>query len=312
MDTRRPDVACPLAYSPRMERTPFTAITESGGITGWVAGQGPPVLALHGGPALNFDYLDAVVEEVGARHRVATFQQRGLAPSTTEGEFTIAEAVDDIVAVLDELGWDTAYLMGHSWGGHLALHAATAIPERLAGVLAIDPLGAVGDGGSAEFVAELVARMPDANRPRFDELEAKETAEGLSPVEDIEQLELVWPSYFAEPSAAPTMPPTAVSQPAYEGLWADLNARLPELEAALPSIRVPVGVLVGERSPIPTSAGTDTAERIPAAWWRVEPGAGHFIWLEVPGAALAAMDRLARPSGLSARSGPPAPKASRW
>jgi pimeloyl-ACP methyl ester carboxylesterase len=277
-----------------MERTPFTAITESGEIAGWVAGQGPPVLALHGGPGLNFDYLDRVVEEVSARHRVATFQQRGLTPSTAEGEFTIVEAVGDIVAVLDELGWDSGYLMGHSWGGHLALHAATAIPERLSGVLAIDPIGAVGDGGSAEFVAELVARMPDANRPRFDELEIIETARGLSPEEDIEQLQLVWPSYFAEPSTAPTMPPTAIAQLAFEGLWADLNARLPELEAALPSISVPTGVLVGERSPIPIGTGIITADRIPGAWWRTEPGAGHFIWLEAPGAVLTAMDRLTK------------------
>ena len=277
-----------------MERAPFTAVTESGGITGWVAGQGPPVLALHGGPGLNFDYLDEVVEEVGARHRVATFQQRGLAPSTTEGEFTVREAIDDVVAVLDELGWDSAYLMGHSWGGHLALHAATAVPERLSGVLAVDPLGAVGDGGSAEFVAELAARMPGARRPRFDELQAKETTEGLSPEEEIEQLELVWPSYFAEPAKAPTMPPTAIAQAAYDGLWADLNARLPELEAALPSITVRVGVLVGERSPIPVTVGIETAERVPGAWWRVEPGAGHFIWFEVPGAVLTAMDLLVR------------------
>ena len=275
-----------------MERTSFRAVTGSVGIAGWVAGQGPRVLALHGGPGLNFDYMDEVAEEVGARHRVATFQQRGLAPSTTDGEFTITEAVGDIVAVLDELGWDTAYLMGHSWGGHLALHAATAIPDRLSGVLAIDPLGAVGDGGGGEFAAELVARIPDANRARFCELAAEESTRHLSVGEEIEQLGLVWPSYFAEPSTAPMMPPVQMSQPAGDGLWADLNARLPELEAALPSIRVPVGVLVGELSPIPTKAGTDTADRIPGAWWRVEPGAGHFIWFEVPGAVLTAMDLL--------------------
>lgn len=280
-----------------MERTRFTATPETGAITGWVAGKGPRVLALHGGPALSCDYLDHVVEEVAARHRVATFQQRGLSPSSTEGEFTIAEAVGDIVAVLDELGWNTAYLMGHSWGGHLALHAAIAIPHRLAGVLAVDPLGAVGDGGSAEFVAELVARMPDANRPRFDELEVKESAEGLTPEEDLEQLGLMWPGYFADPSTAPAMPPMEMSQPAYDGLWADLNSRLPELERALPSIGVPVGVLVGERSPIPNTAGTDTADRIPGAWCHVEPRAGHFIWLEAPGAVLTAMARLTEPPG---------------
>lgn len=95
------------------------------------------------------------------------------------------------MAVLDQLGWDSAYLMGHSWGGHLALHAANAIPDRLSGVLAIDPLGAVGDGGAAEFMAGLVARMPNANRPGFDELTAKESTGGLSVEEDVEQLRLV-------------------------------------------------------------------------------------------------------------------------
>jgi pimeloyl-ACP methyl ester carboxylesterase len=56
---------------------------------------------------------------------------------------------------------------------------------------------------------------------------------------------------------------------------------------------VPFGVIVGELSPMPPSAGTDSAERIPGAWWQVEPGAGHFVWHEAPGCLLAAMDRLA-------------------
>ena len=53
-------------------------------------------------------------------------------------------------------------------------------------------------------------------------------------------------------------------------------ARLPELESSLQAIRIPVGVLVGELSPMPPSAGVDTADRIPGAWSHIEPGAGHF------------------------------------
>ena len=126
-----------------MERTLFTFPTEPGELSGWVTGEGPRVLAVHGGPGMNYDYLDDAVLELAARYRVATFQQRGLAPSTLQGEFTVAEAVADIAAVLDGLGWEAAYLVGHSWGGHLVFHAALAIPDRLAGVLSVDPLGAV-------------------------------------------------------------------------------------------------------------------------------------------------------------------------
>ena len=69
-----------------MERTPFTVPTESGELSGWVAGEGPRVLAIHGGPGMNYDYLDDAVRELVPRYQVATFQQRGLAPSTLQGE----------------------------------------------------------------------------------------------------------------------------------------------------------------------------------------------------------------------------------
>lgn len=275
-----------------MERTPFTVATGCGELSGWVSGAGPRVLAIHGGPGMGFGYLDDAVAELAAQFQVATFQQRGLAPSTQQGEFTISEAVADIAAVLDGLGWDTARLMGHSWGGHLVFHAAVAIPERLSGVLSVDPLGAVGDGGAAAFGAELLARVPAASRDRARELDEKDTAGEATPEEAHEALSLVWGSYFADPPAAPPMPHLEFSQPANLGLWTDVTTRLPELESSLASITVPFGVLVGQLSPMPPSAGVESAERIPGAWSHIEQGAGHFLWHEAPGCLLAAMNRL--------------------
>lgn len=275
-----------------MERTPFTVTTETGPLSGWVAGAGPRVLAVHGGPGMDYSYLDDAVTEMAQRYEVATFQQRGLAPSTETGEFTVAEAVADLAAVLDGLGWDTAYLMGHSWGGHLVFHAALGIPERLDGVLAVDPLGAVGDGGMAQFAAEMTARVRDEDRARATELDEKSDAGEATPEEHREAFALFWPSYFADPAGAPPMPDLEFSEPASQGLWGDLSSRLPDLEAALPAIAVPFGVLVGELSPMPTTAGSDSAARIPGAWTSVAPGAGHFPWHEAPGCLVAAMDRL--------------------
>ena len=275
-----------------MERSPFGVVTPSGELSGWVAGEGPRVLAIHGGPGMNYDYLDDAVEELAARYQVATFQQRGLAPSTEQGEFTIAEAVADIATVLDGLGWGTAYLMGHSWGGHLVFHAAVAIPERLAGLLSVDPLGAVGDGGYEEFLAEMLARVPESARDRARVLDEKDMAGEATQEEHHEAFSLFWPSYFADPADVPPMPHVEFSGPAGVGLWTDLRARLPELEASLPSITVPFGVLVGARSPMPMSAGVGSADLIPGAWTHIEPAAVHFMWHEAPGCLLAGVDRL--------------------
>ena len=107
---------------------------------------------------------------------------------------------------LDALGWQKAYVVGHSWGGHLALHVAEAMPERLLGVVAVDPLGPVGDGRWPEFDEEIFRRTPEDVRARARELDelsmAGETDDELA----LEGMRLVWPAYFADPESAPPMP----------------------------------------------------------------------------------------------------------
>jgi pimeloyl-ACP methyl ester carboxylesterase len=142
-----------------------------GRLGGWIAGDGAPVLLLHGGPGLSYEYLDQLGDEIGAGFQVAAFQQRGLEPSTVEGPFTIAQALADALAVLEALNWGQAFIVGHSWGGQLALRLAAAHPERLLGALAVDPLGVVGDGGMAAFEAEMLARTPSQDRERAHELD---------------------------------------------------------------------------------------------------------------------------------------------
>ena len=251
------------------------------------------MLAVHGGPGMSYDYLDDAVAELAARYRVATFQQRGLAPSTEQGEFTVAEAVADVAAVLDGLGWETAYLMGHSWGGHLVLHGARPSPNDWPVCCPSIRWARSATAGAEAFGAEMLARVPEADRERARVLEEKDTAGESTPEEDQEGLLLYWPSYFADAAAAPPMPPVRLSQPANQGLWPDLQARLPGLESSLSSITVPVGV--HRRRAEPDAAerrDPRAADRIPGAWSHVEPGAGHFLWHEAPGSVLAAMDRL--------------------
>ena len=266
-------------------------------VRGRRAGSGPPVLLLHGGPGLGFDYLRELADELAQENDVAWYQQRGLAPSEAEGPFTVAADVADAGRVLDALGWSTAYVVGHSWGGHLALHVAAALPERLRGVLAVDPLGAVGDGRWAEFDEEMFRRTPEDVRARARELD-EQTTEGAADDElALEGLRLVWPAYFADPATAPPMPELRLATERSAQMYGSIVAELPSLEARLPSLRVPVGFVHGARSPMPLAASTDAAERIPGAWVEVVEGAGHFVWVEAPGAVRAALRRLTAAEG---------------
>ena len=271
----------------------FTAAVDGGQVSGWVAGNGVPVLMLHGGPGMSYDYLEDLADELGPGYRIASFQQRGVAPSMLDGPFDIDTHLADVGAVLGALDWPTAYVVGHSWGGHLAFHVAVALPDRTSGVLALDPLGGVGDGGEAEFGAEMVARVPEGCRTRAAELDARAMAGEGTEEDELESLRLFWPAYFADFDSAPPMPPLSLSVPAYAECFDSIREQLPALEAALPTVSVPVGVVAGARSPMPTSAAIETAAMIPGAWVEVVEGAGHFPWFERPGSVRSALARLA-------------------
>jgi pimeloyl-ACP methyl ester carboxylesterase len=228
--------------------------------------------------------MGAVADELGNGYRVASFQQRGLAPSTLEGPFTIPQAVRDVIFVLDALEWPRALLVGHSWGGHLAFRVAAANPERLFGMLAIDPLGIVGDGGRSAFQAELRARTPKEGRARLDELEEQEKTAELSAEEKDEFQAIIWPAYFADPESVMPRPPTEIREEAFDGLMADVGDGTEE---------VAYGVVAGASSPFPWGqAARANVELSPAAFLRVIPSAGHFVWYEAPGSVRAALDEL--------------------
>jgi pimeloyl-ACP methyl ester carboxylesterase len=275
-----------------VEWTEFTTHDDEPLIAGRRAGSGPPVLLLHGGPGLGFDYLRELADELAEENDVAWYQQRGQEPSAAERPYTVGADVEDAGRVLDALGWERAYVVGHSWGGHLALHVAEAMPERLLGVLAVDPLGSIGDGRWPEFDEEIFRRTPEADRARARELDELSMAGEADDELALEGMGLVWAAYFADPESAPPMPELRISSERSADMVPSIMAELPALEAGLPGIRVPVGFVHGSRSPMPLAASTDAAERIPRAWVEVVDGAGHFIWVEAPGAVRAALRRL--------------------
>lgn len=274
-------------------RRRFEAPVEGGTIVGHIEGSGPRVLLLHGGPSLSADYLEDLAAELTDGYEVAWYQQRSLAPSVELGPYTVEQHIRDIAAVLDALDWASAWLIGHSWGGHLVVATAPSMPDRLLGVVSVDPLGCVGDGQAAAFEQAMFDRTSPEDRERAQELDEQAMRGEGTPEDAVESLRLVWPAYFADPSTAPPMPALRISLDGYAQTWESLMDGLPALEASLPSIAVRVHFVHGAMSPMPVAASTETADRIPGATVDIIEGAGHFIWHERPGAVRDALDRLA-------------------
>jgi pimeloyl-ACP methyl ester carboxylesterase len=84
---------------------------------------------------------------------------------------------------------------------------------------------------------------------------------------------------------------------AYAATFESLHAELPALAGRIAGTAVPALFVHGAGSPMPITASTATAEAMgAAAAVEVVDGAGHFPWLECPGAVRIALDGLVRRS----------------
>jgi len=247
-------------------------------------GEGPRALLLHGGPGIGAEHLIGLVEELDGLIDGVLAQQRGLEPSTLEGPRDVETHVADEIAVLDHLGWEQAWLIGHAWGAHLAMHIAVAHPERVAGLILIETLGAVPDGGSAELVANMVARLTPEERAGLDTLIGSQAAGDDDPNMMAKMFMTLWPSYSY--IHGNVVPPTSLRlerAPAGEpDTMASVAAHFEAgtLERGLPTLDLPALLLHGEGDPLPVSASIETAALIRGATVTIIERAGYFPWLE--------------------------------
>jgi proline iminopeptidase len=272
----------------------FRVETPAGSIAGNRVGQGPPALVLHGGPGLSGEYTEALALELADMFDTIRYQQRGQEPTTVREPYTVEAHVDDAMAVLDGLGIEGAWVVGHSWGGHLAMHVAAARPDRLLGLIVLDPLGAVPDGGEKELEENLTNRLAPEVADRVNALDAELLAGRGGEAEVTEMMRIVWPFYFADPAAAPPMPPFRSSVAVYAETWDSIRSHFAAgtLTSNLPRYKGRALFVHGAESPIGPGRSEESAQLIEGARVEILSDAGHFPWLERPGRVAAAVRKF--------------------
>src|SRR5262249_36290597 len=105
----------------------------------WQFGKGPNLVMLHGlGGNLAVWHLK-MAPELQGQYRITTYDQRGHGYSeVTQDGYTTQELAEDLRSLLDVLGIERAHLVGHSWGGDIALHFALLYPHRVAKIVVIE------------------------------------------------------------------------------------------------------------------------------------------------------------------------------
>ncbi len=241
---------------------------------------GNVLIAVNGGPGLSSHYMLSLERLANTELAVVTYDQRGVSRSTDvrriPDNFTLQKYVEDLEYVRAASGAETVHLLGHSWGGLVALSYAVTHPERIRSIVLVGCGPPTWDGIRTCF---------GKIQQRFAELQAS----GLVP-NDLtpgtqEFGEAILAAYFSDPTfwfssddegSAPVQD-HQVNQLTWTAVQGyDLTSELSRLEHRVLVIR-------GEGDPCEPSMGQSVEEALSSAEIRsvTLKDCGHF-WHECP------------------------------
>ncbi|GAB2607774.1 alpha/beta hydrolase [Streptomyces capparidis] len=226
-------------------------------------GAGRPLVLLSG-QANNHHWWDGVREDFHGTHRTITMDYRGTGASgAPEGPYSTELFADDVIAVLDALGIDSADLYGTSMGGRVAQWVAARHPGRVRRLV----LGCTSPGGPRAVERDASVRRALAQP---DPKAARETLIDL----------MYTPAWrAAHPGPYTTLGDPGMPPHARRGHLAASNRH--DAWEVLPRITAPTLVLHGGDDRLtPADNVSLLTARIPRAAGHVFPGARHAYFQE--------------------------------
>lgn len=271
-------------------------------------GSGFPIVALHGGPDFDHEYLLPELDRLGGRFRVVYYDQRGRGRSFTgegPGDVTVASEIDDLDRVRASTGSERIAVLGHSWGTILAMEYAIRHPDRVSHLILMNSAPA-SHADAIEFRRGLSALRTPAEARRMAELRGDPTylsgdvaAEAelyrihfRPAVRDNEQLEEVVGRLRVAFTPESIVAARAIEYSLYDQTWSREDY---DLLPGLRALDIPALVLHGDRDFVPEEIARRTAAALRRAKFVVLGDCGHFAYIEQPDRVVHAITALLKP-----------------
>ena len=255
------------------------------------------LVVLHGGPGLNLEGLRPDLRPLSHRHTLLYFDQRGSGRSEMPDtlRLTAASMVEDIEALRRAFRLDRVTILGHSWGGSLAVLYAVQYPNRVRRMVLVGPIPPRPHPYFEQYDSALTARRSSAETALQAQSDSIQGVASDPYPACRESNRIFLRGVAATPGAADRIKgdlcagtPTnlrlqgvlnrqvwnSLSDSAYGG---DFDWR--PLAAGVTS---PVLVVHGDRDPLPLRGSEEWARALPRARLVVIPGAGHYPHAELP------------------------------
>lgn len=271
-------------------------------------GDGPPIIVLHGGPSFDHRYLLPDLDRLADSFRLVYYDQRGRGRSfsvQTPDDVSIVSEVEDLERIREWLGEETVTLLGHSWGGLLAMEHATRHPDRVAHLILMST-APVSVAGVIPVERELERRRPSEQTQRMAALAVDPRYQAGDVETDIEYYRQYFAPAFRDEDMLERLLRRLRATATAEGILAarkiarrlkeeTLDAGDYDLMSRLGRVSTPTLLLHGDEDFIPVAVVQEIAAAIKGAELKVLAGRGHFAYIEDPDAVKAAIATFLSP-----------------
>ena len=253
----------------------------------------PPLVAINGGMIFDHGMLWPALSPLAAQRQIILYDLRGRGESSSPPDPTAAsieDDADDLGALRRALGirqWD---VLGHSWGGGIAM---LGVSRDLAGTRRLVTVDAVGP--TSEWIPILrrnaLAKLRGEARNRLERID-EDLLTSSDPEIHAEQTQAIYPAWFMDDEMPSRFALPRKLNPTGSAVLARLRAQHYDWRRALGNISVPVLVVHGELDPLPVETSTQVASAIPSARHVVIPAAGHMPFWEAPDVFFPAVEQF--------------------
>jgi proline iminopeptidase len=238
---------------------------------------GNVLIAIHGGPGMSSDYMQDLEQLAGPDLAVITYDQRGTglstAPPASATSYEFIDYVNDLEAVRAAAGVEKVHLLGHSWGGVLAMRYATEHPERVHSLV-------LTGSGPPDWTTIFEGNIHFQERIRA--LQQQGIIPEVLPTDSAAMLQAILPAYFSDPKftfSTDEDAPPQYSQIANELTWSAIGEY--DFRSEVAELNHPILLLWGEDDPFGLQMAESTRDALQSAQieYLILDQCGHF-WHE--------------------------------
>lgn len=260
-------------------------------------GQGQPVVVLHGGPDFDHSYLLPDLDSLSDSFRLIYYDQRGRGRSARNvrpEDVSIESEIEDLERLREYLQLESIAVLGHSWGGVLAMEFAIRHPERVSHLILMntgpashddylllrEELSKIRTAGDIEGLKAL-SSTASYQEGDPDTVASYYRFHFRATIRKPEQLERAIQSLRASFTKEGILKAWAIEDRLMNETWRvsdyDLLPGLKRISSPIPTL-----VIHGDYDLVPVECARRIAQAIPGARFALLEECGHFSYMEAP------------------------------